>query len=161
MNTAVTKDTIFISGNGMSVQLTDVVDRINTYLGDENEYTLDVGTDSQTNLTTKFVTAIVICKPGRGGIFFYRPLVFEKMPRLRDRIYTETTLSINCSSELINLFLDSGILRDVTIHCDVGPNGKTRELIREIVGYVTAYGFDCKIKPETTLACCVADKYSK
>jgi hypothetical protein len=156
-----TPATKFLSGSGEWVSLSDMVTRINLFLGDIEEYSLEVGTDSQTNGQTKFVTAIVVHKSGKGGIFFYHPHITKKIHVLSERIYTETALSINCATLLLEMFLEMDILREITIHCDVGSKGKTRELIREIVGYVTASGFDCKIKPEATTACTVADKFSK
>jgi len=150
-----------LSGGGDVVLLSEVIERIDSFLDDDHGYSIEVGTDSQTDCKTKFVTAIVVCKLGKGGIFFYYPVVYDKIHTLRDRIYMETALSIGCATTLLELFLDNDVLRDITIHCDVGPNGKTRELIREIVGYVTASGFDCKIKPEAIAACTVADRFSK
>ena len=47
------------------------------------------------------------------------------------------------------------------IHCDIGKSGKTRELIKEIVGWVTSEGYDCLIKPDSYAANSIADKYSK
>ena len=161
MSTYITPATKLITGSGELVLLSDVIERIESFLEDGYDYSIDVGTDSQTNSTTKFVTAIVIHKRGKGGIFFYCPYVCDKIHTLRDRIYMETTLSISCATGLLELFLDNDILRDISIHCDVGPNGKTKEMIREIVGYVTASGFDCRIKPEGIAACTVADRFSK
>ena len=156
-----THETNFISGSGDTVLFPGIAERAAAFLDGCDDYTIEVGTDSQTSSVTKFVTAIVIHRRGRGGIFFYFPLTCKKMPYLRDRIYMETGLSISCAVELLELFLDGDMMYDIIIHCDVGPNGKTRELIREITGYVTASGFDCKIKPEGTAACTVADRFSK
>ena len=50
---------------------------------------------------------------------------------------------------------------NVEIHLDVGKNGPTGELIREVVGMVTGSGFDAKIKPDSYGASTVADKYTK
>ena len=161
MDLLITSTTEFRSGSGSLVCLSDVIGRIESFLDDGYEYSIDIGTDSQTNGNTKFVTAIVVHKLGTGGIFFYRQYICGKIHTLSDRIYTETALSINCATELLELFLSNEILRDISIHCDVGPNGKTKELIREIIGYVTASGFDCKIKPEGIAACSVADRFSK
>jgi len=159
--TKFTPNTEFRSGTGDVVNFNDVIGRIKNFLSNCDDYSIEVGTDSQTDYETRFVTAIVIHKKGRGGIFFYRLVTSERIPWLHDRIYTETSLSINCASELIDLFITNDVLHNVTINCDVGPNGKTREMIREIVGYVTASGFDCKIKPDNTTACAVADRFSK
>ena len=161
MDNIFTHETNFISGNGDAVRFESIAERAAAFLDGCDDYTIEVGTDSQTSDVTKYVTAIVIHRRGRGGIFFYFPLVCKKMPYLRDRIYMEAGLSINCAGELLESFLDADMMYDIIIHCDVGPNGKTRELIREITGYVIASGFDCKIKPEGTTACMVADKFSK
>jgi predicted RNase H-related nuclease YkuK (DUF458 family) len=161
MSTIFTSETKFTTGSWESITLAGIVDRIGAYLSDGHEYTIDIGTDSQRGQKTKFVTAIVIHKIGKGAIFFYHPVISENIHTLQDRIYMETAMSINCAAELLELFVENDVLYNITIHCDIGPNGKTRELIREIIGYVTASGFDCKIKPEATAACTVADRFSK
>lgn len=141
--------------------LSDIVDKIDRFLSDGFDYTIDVGTDSQKNGNTKFVTAIVVHKIGKGGIFFYHPVVTNEVMSFQSRIYQETAMSINCATELLEMFVERNVLRNITIHCDVGENGKTKELIRGIVGYVTSSGFDCRIKPDSVAACTVADKFSK
>ena len=161
MDMMFTPETMFTTGSWEPIALSNIAVRIDDYLSDGCEYSIDIGTDSQRNGATKFVTAIVVHKIGKGGIFFYHPAVTDMKQSLQGRIYMETTMSINCASSLLELFVENNILRNITIHCDVGPNGKTKELIREIVGYVTSSGFDCKIKPESVAACTVADKYSK
>jgi len=50
---------------------------------------------------------------------------------------------------------------DVAIHIDVGTQGETKELIREIVGMVTGSGYQAAIKPDSFGASKVADKYTK
>ncbi len=50
---------------------------------------------------------------------------------------------------------------NVEIHLDVGENGQTRDLIREVVGMVVGSGFDARIKPDSYGAMTVADKYTK
>ena len=52
----------------------------------------------------------------------------------------ETGMSINCATVLLDLFVQNNVLHNITIHCDVGENGKTRELIKGIIGYVTSAG---------------------
>lgn len=49
----------------------------------------------------------------------------------------------------------------ITIHSDIGVNGPTNKLINEIVGWITASGFDCEIKPQSFAASSVANKLSK
>ena len=156
-----TKDTEFITGSGTVVTMSEAVKRIAAFVEDSDNFTIDVGTDSQTTDKMKIVTAIVCCKERKGGIFFYHSSTIDKVALLRNRIYLETGKSVECASQLIDLFLENEMFYTISIHSDVGQNGKTRELIKEITGYVAAYGFDCKIKPNSIAASVVADKLSK
>ena len=161
METEFNLDTQFRTGSCEDILMSDIVTRIKDYLVDADEYEIDIGTDSQKNGGVKFVTAIIIHKDCKGGIFFYRQVHSKPIPVLHNRILTETSLSINCANQLLQMFLDNDVLHNITIHCDVGKGGKTKELIREVVGYVTACGYDCKIKPESIAASSVADRYTK
>ena len=49
----------------------------------------------------------------------------------------------------------------VELHCDVGTVGRSRETIRDVVGWVEACGYVCKIKPYSTAASSLANKVSK
>jgi predicted RNase H-related nuclease YkuK (DUF458 family) len=46
------------------------------------------------------------------------------------------------------------------IHADVGENGQTKDMIKEVVGLIKGNGFEPKIKPESFVASTVADRYS-
>ena len=46
------------------------------------------------------------------------------------------------------------------IHADIGENGDTREMIKEVTGLIRGNGFEPKIKPESYAASTVADRYS-
>jgi len=48
----------------------------------------------------------------------------------------------------------------VEVHIDVGQNGPTREVIKELVGLVKSSGFEARIKPDAYVASTVADKYA-
>ena len=50
-----------------------------------------------------------------------------------------------------------------TIHVDAGrsENGKTKELIPAIVGWIKSQGFECEIKPDSFVASTIADRISK
>ncbi|MCR5685310.1 MAG: ribonuclease H-like YkuK family protein, partial [Lachnospiraceae bacterium] len=50
-----------------------------------------------------------------------------------------------------------------TIHVDAGksPDGKTKELIPAIVGWIKSQGFECEIKPDSFVASSIADRISK
>ena len=46
------------------------------------------------------------------------------------------------------------------IHADIGENGKTKDMIRELTGLIRGNGFEPKIKPEAYIASTLADRYS-
>jgi predicted RNase H-related nuclease YkuK (DUF458 family) len=46
------------------------------------------------------------------------------------------------------------------IHADIGANGKTRDMIKEVTGLIKGNGFEPKIKPESFAASTVADRFS-
>jgi len=134
------------------------------------EYTITVGTDSQNFDKTKIVEAITLHTVGRGGIFFYRVEYLPRISNLRQKIQEETNRSILITNDLVNkielLFIERDIdIKDLNlqfqVHCDIGNVGKTKELIKEIVGWVTSYGYSCAIKPNSYTASGVANKFSK
>ena len=46
------------------------------------------------------------------------------------------------------------------IHADVGEGGKTKDMIKEVVGLIKSNGFEAKIKPEAFAASVVADRFT-
>ena len=50
---------------------------------------------------------------------------------------------------------------DFQVHMDIGTKGATAEFISELEGWVTAYSFKYKIKPESYASSTIADKLSK
>ena len=110
------------------------------------------------------MTAIVIHRQGKGGRYFWRRQKVDKIATLRDKIYTETLLSIQAAEKLVPLlkktFNGSTQKYELEIHIDVGPNGPTREMIKEVVGMVNGNGYQAKIKPESFGAFSVADKHT-
>ena len=46
------------------------------------------------------------------------------------------------------------------IHADVGEQGKTKEMVKEVTGLIRANGFEPKIKPQSFAASVVADRYT-
>jgi predicted RNase H-related nuclease YkuK (DUF458 family) len=130
-------------------------------------YRLVIGTDSKSGKLTRaqavdFVTAIVIHRMGKGGRYFWQKNKVEKIGSLRDKIYTETLLSIELASKLVPEFSHklNGQRYKVEIHIDVGEVGPTREMIKEVVGMVNGNGFTAKTKPESYGASNIADKHT-
>ncbi|MEA4883395.1 MAG: ribonuclease H-like YkuK family protein [Clostridia bacterium] len=125
-------------------------------------YKLIIGTDSQVGEETCFVSAIVIHRVGRGARYYYSR-EYERVGRsLRQRIFYEASKSLELASQVASCLAENGHADlNVEIHLDVGENGKTKELIRDIVGMITGTGFAARIKPDSYGASKVADKHTK
>ncbi len=128
----------------------------------ESQYKLIVGSDSQSKENVCFVTAIVIHHIGKGGRYYYTRSHLMKMHSMRQRIFYEAYLSLDVASKLAGELSQSGHNDlNVEIHLDVGKNGETRFMIKELVGQIVGSGFSAKIKPDSYCASQVADKHSK
>ena len=147
----------------------EVVSEISLYIKEQPDrlYRLVIGTDSQirgSNGASEifFVTAVVLHRIGLGGRYFWSREKRAQKMYLRDRIYTETLLSLQLAENLVPLIriaVPDG-LYDLEIHIDVGPNGATRDMIKEVVGMVTGNGFVAKTKPDSYGAYVVADRHT-
>jgi len=134
------------------------------YMGEDpsSRYKLIVGTDSHTRHETVFVTAVVIHRIGKGGRYFYNKSRRRAIKSLRQKILYETSVSLTVAARLTDLLQQTGQADlDVEIHIDVGRQGETKELIREIVGMVVGSGYQAAIKPDSFGASKVADKHTK
>lgn len=160
---------LFFSPSKGQLSLDKVVLEIASFIKEEQGsfYRLVIGTDSQTKKTNgkseiDFVTAIVIHRVGHGGRYFWHRRRESKFLTLRDKIYTETLLSLNMAEELVPQLrkIISPRKYDLEIHIDVGPIGPTRDMIREVVGMVNGSGFTAKTKPESYGAFVVADRHT-
>lgn len=126
------------------------------------KYNLIIGTDSFIASETLFVTAIVIHRVGHGGRYFYRKVRHKKIGNMRQRIFYEATMSIEAASFLRTKLSENGYKNlPVEIHLDVGTNGDTRDIIKEVVGMVTGSGYAAVTKPDSYGATKVADRHSR
>ncbi|OGM15537.1 hypothetical protein A2V56_01580 [Candidatus Woesebacteria bacterium RBG_19FT_COMBO_42_9] len=130
-------------------------------------YRLVIGTDSQSHSNGKvgeidYVTAIIIHRQGRGAKYFWRKTKKGKTPVLREKIYTETLMSLEVAQDMVPSLREavSPAKYDLEIHIDVGSLGPTRDMIKEVVGMVNGNGFTAKTKPESWGASSVADKHT-
>lgn len=151
------------------LSLPQVIGEISRFINEDpnRAYRLVVGTDSQTkriNGTAEidFVTAIVIHRIGRGGRYFWRKERQNKKYVLREKIYTETLMSLELAQKFVPELRKEvpASKYDLEIHIDVGSLGPTREMIKEVVGMVTGSGYTAKTKPESYGAFVVADKHT-
>ena len=130
-------------------------------------YRLVIGTDSQAKQINgiaeiRFVTAVVIHRSGRGGRYFWQRKIVKRKPVLRDKIYTETQMSLEVASGLVPKLREAvtPAKYDLEIHIDVGSLGPTREMIKEVVGMVSGSGYVARTKPDSWGASSVADKHT-
>ena len=107
------------------------------------------------------VVVICLINEGHGGVFFYHIDLLPKIKNLNTKIFTETEKSLEIARELNEYFHEEGIRADVEIHVDIGREGKTKDLIQSILGWITAEGFVAKIKDESYVASTIADRISK
>jgi predicted RNase H-related nuclease YkuK (DUF458 family) len=154
----------FVSPTLGKLGFRQMFDHLVGYMNEEPDqsYHLIIGTDSLLSEQTCFVTAVIVHRLGHGGRYFYRKMFNRKMDSLRQRIFFETALSLETAG-LISAELSRNGHSElpVEIHLDVGPNGDTKRVIREVVGMVTGSGYVAVTKPDAYGATKVADKHSK
>nr|PZN07693.1 MAG: hypothetical protein DIU64_11920 [Caldicoprobacter oshimai] len=125
------------------------------------KYHITVGTDSQNFDVTKTVVVIAVWRVGKGGIFFYEVKKEKKINNLQQKIYYETSISLDIANKLTKALQKENLPYDVSIHVDIGRNGPTAKVIPEIVGWITSCGYKCEIKPNSYTASGIANKFTK
>lgn len=159
----------FVSPSKGELNLEEMVEEITMFVSSDPamHYRLVVGTDSQTKKINgvseiDFVTAIVIHRIGHGARYFWTKERQTKKYVLREKIYTETAMSLEVAEDLVPLIRRrvSPGKYDLEIHIDVGPIGPTRDMIKEVVGMVAGSGYTAKTKPESYGASIVADRHT-
>ncbi|OGM23263.1 hypothetical protein A2961_00400 [Candidatus Woesebacteria bacterium RIFCSPLOWO2_01_FULL_39_21] len=164
-----TENSLFFSPTKGELTQIEMISEIKSFVQKDpgSFYRLVIGTDSQAKQLNGvaeilFVSAIVIHRIGRGGRYFWQKKVIKKKPILRDKIYTETLMSLEIARDLVPDLREavSPAKYDLEIHIDVGPLGPTREMIKEVVGMVTGNGFTARTKPDSWGASSVADKHT-
>jgi len=155
--------------------LKDVIQEIFRYIHEKPEkfYDVIVGCDSSSEENPQFPVAVVVLRKGEGGRFFLKRINYKNNPEKKfynrhQRILEEVLLS--CELALcLREFLDKEIKGSEKeklnyqfryIHADVGENGATKDMIKEVVGLIRGNGFEPKIKPESYVASIVADRYT-
>ncbi len=151
------------------LSLYEVVEEISRFVNEDSEsmYRVVIGTDSQAKRINgaaeiDFVSAIVVHRIGRGGRYFWNKERQRKKYVLRDKIYTETWMSLQLAEKVVPEIrkVIPASRYDLEIHIDVGPVGPTRDMIKEVVGMVTGPGYTARTKPESYGASAIADKHT-
>jgi len=156
----------------------------------EKFYDIVVGCDSSSEEEPHFPVAVVILRVGEGGRFFLKKISYpaplnKKFVNWKNRILEEVLLSCQLA-----LFLRENFEKSIStfvknyggsteasgeggknishpfnyqfryIHADIGENGQTKDMIREVTGLIRGNGFEPKIKPDSFVASTVADRYT-
>jgi|SRR3989344_2977579 len=155
---------LFNTPFGIKMDMRAVVSEIIRYMwaDEKRTYKIVIGTDSALypDKTADFVTAVVVCRVGNGGRYFWRHLEAGKFHILRSRIIHEVLLSLDVAKEILDeLKKAKAPAFDFEIHADIGEHGETKAMIQEVVGIIRANNFEARTKPESYAASKVADRY--
>lgn len=146
-----------------------VVNEIVAYVREDSDsrYRIIVTTDSPgqegRGIIVPFSTVITIHRIGKGGRVIIHRTSRDDIVTFRDRIYRETILSITLAQELrtkLKEYISEDYLlsENFEVHADVGENGKSRQMVREVTGMIIGSGFNVKIKPEA-VGVRIADRF--
>ena len=154
-----------------NLKVDEVINEVLSYIAEKPEkfYDIIVGCDSSSGEEPHFPLAMVILRKGEGGRFFLKRISYKnrKFYNWKARILEEVMLS--CESALflrenfekkIKSFPNNFNYQFRYIHADVGENGATKDMIKEVVGLIRGNGFEPQIKPESFVASTVADRFS-
>jgi len=128
----------------------------------KDRFELLIGTDSSVSSDrVDMVSAIVLHRVGHGGRYFWTRRRERLIPSLRQRIWREAWLSFELAQQLIKRLSDTSLLEfNLEIHVDIGENGRTKDMIDEVVGMIIGNGLAVRIKPYAYAASAVADKHT-
>jgi predicted RNase H-related nuclease YkuK (DUF458 family) len=162
-------DQIYHNTTGESFTIDEVVERLHMYYQEdpESEYRIIIGSDSQRFQGPKTVTytsVVLMHRVGKAAIFFFlkRKEPYAKYIGLHERITNEVTYSLELVKHIENSIVMQEIgQNNMEVHIDAGPNGKSREILAAVIGYVKGNGYECKTKPDAYVASKVADRFSK
>lgn len=161
----------FFNPSKGNLRIDGVVQELFNYIFEKPEkfYDIVVGCDSSSGEEPHFPVVIVILRIGEGGRFFLKKISYKdrKFYSWKVRILEEVFLSCQLALYLRENF-EKKIkrLKQKTnyqfcyIHADIGENGQTKSMIKEVTGLIRGNGFEPKIKPEAFAATTVADKFS-
>ncbi|OGZ18791.1 MAG: hypothetical protein A2175_00720 [Candidatus Nealsonbacteria bacterium RBG_13_42_11] len=162
----------FYSPTKGNLKMNEVIRELINYISEKPEkfYDIIIGCDSSSSEEPHFPLAIVVLRIGEGGRFFLKKIAYKgrKFYTWKTRILEEVFLSCqlalylreNFEKEIKNFKPETLHYQLRYIHADVGENGQTKDMIKEVVGLIRGNGFEPKIKPESFAASSVADRYS-
>lgn len=150
----------FKTAYGQKISINEIVSIIKNFILEKPEYNykLFVGTDSENReKNIEFISVIVVHRVGYGARYFWKRVVSKKKFDLYSRLWQEALFSLNISEKLFRFLINEKLKFDFEVHLDLGVNGKSRSVIKEIINLIKSYGFEVKIKPESYAASKIAD----
>lgn len=142
----------------------EVIEKIAEYIKADSDsvHKIIVGSDSQAKTgEVDFVSAIIVHRLGKGGIYFYKKQKIGNQHSMQERIGRETQLSLELAWKIRDDFQHNGLSAyEPEVHIDVGMNGVSRDMVKWVMGMILGSGFVYKIKPESFAASTVADRYT-
>lgn len=151
----------FRTAKGEKLSEDDLFLEIERFLKEDDrfEYKILVGSDSEAKETNvDFVIVIVVHRVGYGARYFWKRMALPSFAHLRDRLWQEAIFSLELSQELLKKLLVKNLNFHFEVHLDVGENGKSKSVVKEIIALVRSYGFNVKVKPESYAASKIADR---
>ena len=176
MNNEIVNNGHFYSPSSGNLSFQEVIKEIYDYISAEPEFFYDivVGCDSPSSDKPFFPIAIVVLRTGAGGRFFLKKMQYPDAylkrfmninwkQRILQEVYLSCELALNLRETLEKEFGKATPTFNYQfqyIHADVGEIGKTKEMVKEVVGLIRSNGFEPRIKPQSFAATVVADRYT-
>lgn len=153
-----------------NLRIEGVIEEIVNYVQERPDkyYSVVVGCDSSSDEDPCFPLAVVVLRKGEGGRFFLKKIHYDSRERKKFRNWRMRILQEVMLSCELALYLKEKLEQKIGnnpgyefkyIHADIGENGATKDMIKEVTGLIRGNGFEPKIKPESYVASAVADKY--
>jgi len=164
----------FFSPSKGDLSFDKVLEEIFSYMKEspESAYEVVVGCDSPSSDKPFFPIAIVILRTGFGGRFFLKKMQYDEnflkrfvnwKNRILQEVYLSCELALSLREALEKKTKELNYSFNYQfeyIHADVGERGKTKEMVKEVVGLIKSNGFEARIKPHSFAATVVADRYT-
>ena len=139
----------------------DLVGYLKDYMKDKyHNYGIYIGCDSKVRGSKlMYITVICIHKPGSGIHIIHK----KNFQPLTKSIHTKIWWEVEYALETATYLRDNGVLENENltfVHLDISTNKKFKSnvLLESAVGYITSYGFNCVVKPDSWAATHAADK---
>lgn len=172
-------ETEFRNVSEQNMTLDAVFARIRAFMEKDPQaaYQLIIGTDAQVHAGhTKFITSVVIFRPGKGAWFCYRQVILPReLKSVQEKLGLETTYSQEVAmyfdhekrallEDIVMPHVYMGAELQLYIDIDAGTDAKrnrTAAYVSEMVGRVEAMGLAARVKPEAIVASAVSNRFTK